>query len=85
MYTLLRKIPFYIPLVGIIGFGMAAFALFSPDKSFLTAVVIAMSVSYVVWGCVYHFVHGDFSILTLVEYISIAILGSVSVLTVLTG
>jgi len=83
MLNLLRKTPYYLPLIGVFALGLLAFISFPTDKFFLSAIIISMSSAYVAWGALYHIIHKDFSVVILVEYVSIAILASVATLAVL--
>jgi hypothetical protein len=83
MMNLLRKTPYYLPLLGVFGLGLLAFLTFPADKFFLSAIIISMSAAYVSWGALYHIIHKDFSVVVLIEYVSIAILASVATLAVL--
>ena len=73
----------YLPLVGIFFLAVVGFALFPYDKDFQIVIVVSASVAYVFWGIIHHLIHNDLHLETLIEYLVIAILGAVSVLTLL--
>ncbi len=73
----------YLPLVGILFAGVVGFKLSWYDKNFQTAVVIATAAGYVVWGIIHHHLHNDLYISVLLEYITIAVLGVVIIITML--
>jgi hypothetical protein len=65
----------YLPLIGMLLFVIAAFAWFSYDKSMLLGSSIALSGAYVSWGVVHHYIHKDLSSEVVFEYVAVAILG----------
>lgn len=73
----------YIPLIGILLAGFVGMFYFSYDRTFQFVIITAMSLSYVTWGVVHHFVHDDLHISIIFEYIAIAVLGLVAVFSVL--
>jgi len=73
----------YIPLVSIFTVATVAFFLFWQDKQFLTAVSVAVSVSYVVWGVMHHMLHDDLSAEVVIEYIIVAVVGLIIMLSVI--
>lgn len=79
----ISKIPYYMPLLGIIFFTMIAFFGFSFDHMFQKAVIVSSGISYVIWGIVYHYIHRDLSGVIVLEYVAIAALGVASVLSIL--
>ena len=72
-----KNLPHYLPLLGIFAFGILAFILFSYDASFQMAVVVAIAVSYVIWGIIHHHLHRDLHASVIVEYLIVAALGVV--------
>lgn len=80
---LLKHIQHYLPLMGIIGAGIIGFYIFSYDRLFQFFIAIAVSLSYVTWGVVHHYIHQDFHLSILIEYLVIAILGIVVIFSVL--
>ena len=79
----MNKFPHYITLLGIFGAAIAGFVMFSWDKTFQISLVVALSSAYAAWGIVHHWLHDDLYPEVMVEYASIAILGSVLALTLL--
>lgn len=71
----------YIPLVGMLLFVVAAFSWFSYDKSMLLGSSVALSGAYVAWGFVHHWIHKDLSSEVVFEYVAVAILGLVLLLS----
>ena len=80
---LTKDIPHYIPLLGILGFGVFGFLFFFYDKVFQTGIAFSVSLSYVVWGVVHHKIHKDLYFETFIEYVVIAVLGFLAVLSVI--
>ncbi|MFC1710322.1 hypothetical protein ACFL0F_01505 [Patescibacteria group bacterium] len=74
-----KQIPHYLGLMGIFAVGLIGFLLFSYDRTFQIAIVIALAVSYVIWGIVHHHIHKDLHLSVIVEYIVVAALGLVIV------
>lgn len=74
-----KDIQHYLPLFGIIVSGFIAFTLFSYDKLFQVTILVAVSISYVVWGIIHHAIHKDLYLSVIIEYIVISILGLVIV------
>lgn len=83
MKKLSRDIQHYTPLLGILAAGIIGFALFSYDRMFQTGIVLASAAAYVTWGLIHHFIHKDLHISIIVEYITIATLGVIIVMSVL--
>lgn len=75
--------PHYVALLGIFVCAIIGFSLFPWDRVFQLSVVIATSASYVAWGIVHHFLHDDLYFEVVVEYVSIALLGTVIGITLL--
>lgn len=78
-----RHFPHYLILFGILGIAVLGFALFSWDKNFQNATVIATAAAYIAWGIVHHWLHRDLYPEVVIEYIAIAVLGVVIALTLL--
>lgn len=77
IYKVAKDLPHYLSLFGILWAGMLAFAVFSYDKVFQSAVAIAVSVAYIVWGVIHHFIHRDLYLQVVLEYVAVATLGLV--------
>ena len=80
---MVRHFPHYVVLLGIFTVALFGFSVFSWDRAFRIAIVIAISASYVSWGIVHHFLHDDLYPEVVVEYVGIALLGSVLAITLL--
>jgi hypothetical protein len=74
-----RHFQHYTPLLAIVIGGLLGFMLFSYDKMFQMVLMGAVSVSYVAWGIVHHYIHDDVHFLVILEYVAVAILGMVIV------
>lgn len=74
---MVRHFPHYVVLLGIFAAAFFGFSVFSWDRAFRIAIVVAISASYVSWGIVHHFLHDDLYPEVVVEYVGIALLGSV--------
>ncbi len=73
----------YIPLIGIALFGIIGFMQFSYDTRFVSALIIAVSTSYVSWGIIHHTIHKDICLAIILEYVAVAILGSIIALSLI--
>jgi c-di-AMP phosphodiesterase-like protein len=73
----------YIPLVMIFVGGVFAFAAFSYNKLSQIMVTVAVAVAYVIWGIIHHLIHKDLYLSTVIEYIVVASLGLVVVLSLI--
>lgn len=77
MRAFAKDLPHYMLLFGILLAGFAGLILFSYDKNFQAAVAIATGVSYVTWGLIHHHIHRDLHFEVFMEYLAVAILGTV--------
>lgn len=78
-----HHLPHYLSLFAVLGAGFLGFALFGWDKAFQASIAVAMATAYVVWGIVHHAYHEDLYPQVLVEYLVVAALGLVLVLSTL--
>jgi hypothetical protein len=78
-----HHIQHYLPLLGILGAGVAGFIMFSYDNNFQFVIAVAMSLGYVSWGIVHHYLHKDIYLEVVLEYALIALLGLVLIFTVI--
>ena len=78
-----KDLSHYIPLVGVLAAGLIGFILFSYDTGFQLILLIAVAISYVIWGIIHHLMHDDLDILVVVEYVAVATLGLVIVFSLL--
>jgi len=72
----------YLPLVGMLFFTALAFTQFYYEKTLLIAVSFAVSIAYVVWGAIHHTIHKDITVKILSEYIFVALIGLIMLLSV---
>lgn len=73
----------YVSLIGIFVAGILGFYFFSYDRFFQIALVVALAVSYVSWGIIHHTIHKDICLSIILEYIAVAILGVVMLLSLI--
>lgn len=85
MRSVAKHLPHYMALFGILLAGFAGLILFSYDQKFQIAVAAATAVSYVFWGIVHHLLHKDLYFETVIEYLTIAILGFVLIFAIITA
>ena len=78
-----RHLPHYLPLIGIFVAGIIGFYCFSYDRFFQAAISIALIIAYVFWGVVHHFIHKDLYLEVIIEYLIIALLGLVVILSLI--
>jgi hypothetical protein len=83
MKNIVRHLPHYFPLMGILVAAVIGFIYLPQDRMWQIAITVSMSVSYVVWGIVHHSMHKDFKPAVLLEYIVVALLGMVLVFSLL--
>ncbi|MBU0569641.1 hypothetical protein KKB40_02565 [Patescibacteria group bacterium] len=83
MKKISRHIQHYLPLLGIFVVGILGFTIFSYDKIFQAALVLAVATAYVAWGIIHHHIHEDLQTSVVVEYLVIAILGLIIIFSLL--
>ena len=83
MKKILKHLPHYLSLAGILVAGIVGFMVFSYDRSFQIAVAIGLSLAYVAWGVIHHAIHRDLYLSVVVEYIVVASLGLVVMLSLI--
>ena len=83
MKKMSRYIQHYLPLLGIFTVGILGFTLFSYDKIFQAALVLAVATAYVAWGIIHHHIHEDLHSSVIIEYLAIAVLGVVVIFSLL--
>lgn len=79
----MRHLPHYLSLIGVFIAGIFGIYIFSYDRRFQMAVVLATAAAYVAWGVVHHFLHRDLYLSVVIEYLTIAILGVVLVFSLI--
>lgn len=72
-----RRFSHYITLFGIFITAIVGFYLFTWDRTFQIALVIATATAYIAWGIVHHWLHDDFYFEVVLEYGAIALAGSI--------
>lgn len=80
---MIRSFPHYVVLVGLLAATIIGFVVFSYDRAFQIALTIALAVSYVSWGIVHHWFHEDLYLEVVIEYVVIAVLGSILIISLL--
>ena len=83
MKKITKHLPHYLSLIGIFMAGVYGFFYFSFDKYFQIAIAIALAFSYVSWGIMHHTSHKDLYLEVAIEYIVIASLGLVVILSLI--
>ena len=83
MKNFVKHLPHYFSLITIFVAGLIGFYIYSYDQSFQISVVIAMSLAYVSWGIIHHTVHRDLCLAIVLEYVAVAILGTVLILSLI--
>jgi predicted PurR-regulated permease PerM len=83
MKSMTKHLSHYMALFGILLAGFAGLILFSYDKNFQVAVALALTLSYVAWGVIHHYLHRDLHIETFIEYLVVAVLGFVIIFSLL--
>lgn len=75
---LVKKLSYYIPLVGMLTVTVVGFLLFPYDKNFQLVLGVAAGSGYVAWGLVYHHIRKDLYLSTILEYIAMACFGVIT-------
>ena len=83
MHKITRHFSHYFPLIGIFAAGFIGIYIFSFDRDFQILLATAVAVAYVVWGVVHHYLHKDLYPEIVMEYLAIATLGLVIVLSLI--
>lgn len=79
----MKHLSHYISLIGILVAGLLGFYFFSYDRFFQIGIAAALASAYVSWGIIHHTIHGDICLSIVLEYITVAILGFVMVLSLI--
>lgn len=77
MRSFAKDLPHYILLMGILVVGFAGMILFSYNKNFQVDIAVATGVAYVSWGIIHHHIHKDLHFEVFMEYLAVAVLGTV--------
>jgi hypothetical protein len=83
MKKISKDLPHYLSLASVLIIGLIAFIVFSYERAFQIAVAIAVAVAYVVWGIVHHAIHRDLELIVVIEYLVVASLGLVVILSLI--
>ena len=83
MKKFIKDLPHYLSLAGILAAGIIGFMVFSYERVFLIAVAIGLALAYVAWGIIHHAIHRDLYLSVVVEYIVVASLGLVVILSLI--
>jgi hypothetical protein len=83
MKNIVRHLPHYLSLFGILIAGIIAFVVFSYDRIFQIGVLVAISAAYVVWGVTHHTIHKNLHFSVFIEYLVVAVLGLFVVLSLI--
>ena len=73
----------YLVLLVILDLAVAAFFVFSFNRGYQAAVVVIMGILYVAWGIIHHFLSEDFHLRAILEYVLIALLANLVILSLL--
>ena len=83
MKNLVKHLPHYTPLIGILAAGILGFVLFSYDRVFQVAIAVAIAIAYVIWGIIDHMIQKDLYWEVVVEYLVVASLGLVIIFSLI--
>lgn len=83
MKAFTKDLSHYMVLFGILMAGFVGLVLFPYDKVFQIAVATGLATSYVSWGVAHHFLHNDLHLSIVVEYLTVAILGFVMIISMI--
>ncbi len=73
----------YLPLVGVLLAGPFAFWVFSYNRALQIVIAVTMAIFYVAWGVIHHAIHKDLHLSTVLEYVVIASLGLIIILSLI--
>ena len=79
----LKYLSHHMSLIGIAALGLWGIVGFSYDPAFQSAVVLALSVAFVWWGIVHHWLHEGMRFQIIFEYVAVAVLGAVVLLSII--
>jgi len=85
MKKITKHLPHYLPLIGLFGFVIFSFILFSYDILLLGIISVSAAIFYILWGVIHHYIHKDLYVSVVIEYILVASLGLVIIFSLLTG
>ena len=74
---------YYLVLLVILNLGIGLFYLFRFNPLYQMKVILATSIAYVVWGIIHHWLSEDLHLKVVLEYLLIAILVNLIVLSLL--
>ncbi|HCR36433.1 hypothetical protein A2130_02080 [Candidatus Woesebacteria bacterium GWC2_33_12] len=80
---MIKHIPHYVSLISIFIAGLIGFYVFLYDTYFQVAIAVALSFAYVSWGVIHHAAHKNICWTIIFEYVAVAILGLIMVLTLI--
>ena len=83
MKSFSKHLVHYLVLFGILCAGFAGLVLFSYDRNFQVSIAAGIVGAYISWGIVHHYLHDDLYFETFVEYMSVALLGLIILLTLI--
>ena len=73
----------FLVLLVILDLAVAAFFVFSFNRTYQAAVVVIMGILYVLWGIIHHFLSEDLHLKVILEYVLIALLANLVILSLL--
>lgn len=77
------KVKDYLALFSVLAMGFGLFLYFGYNREAQKLVVLATAAGYVVWGIAHHAIHKDFHLSVIVEYLLVAFLTSLIILSLL--
>lgn len=83
MQDLTRHLSHYLSLFGVIIASLLGMVVFHFDREFQAAIAISAGAAFFVWGIMHHHIHDDLHPKIIMEYASMAALGIVVFLFVL--
>lgn len=73
----------YLSLLVILNIGLGAFFFFRFNPAYQAGVMVVTSFAYILWGIIHHFLCEDLHIKVILEYLLIALLANLLVLSLL--
>jgi Protein of unknown function (DUF5656) len=78
-----KHLSHYTSLIGILLVGAYGLIIFNYDSALEIAIAVGLAGAYVAWGIIHHYLHRDLHASVVVEYLLIASLGLIVILSVI--
>lgn len=79
----LKHLPHYFTLMIVLVVGFLAFNTFSYSIAIQATIAAVVAGAYIIWGVAHHAFHDDLHLSVIIEYVIVAMLGLIMVLSIL--